>query len=170
MPRSRHFETAGARAPMSAAIAAWESQSSMTELNDVTESTIPNLIRPFVLFGKDNMSGDARLPQRHAVFMKKPKSVSDFKEQFTARIARARHDAGYTQASMAIELGLAKEDDPAPASTYAKYETRSMMPHHLIPIFCGLCDKTTGWLYSGPVVERPVEKRGRKPKPARRSA
>lgn len=68
--------------------------------------------------------------------MKKSKSVSDFKEQFTARIARARHDAGYTQASMAIALGLAKEDDPAPASTYGKYETRSMMP---------LVEKPTGW-------------------------
>lgn len=97
--------------------------------------------------------------------MKKPKSVSDFKEQFTAKIARARHDAGYTQASMAVALGLAEEDDPSPASTYGKYETRSMMPHYLIPIFCGLVEKPTGWPYSGPAVERPVEKRGRKPKP-----
>lgn len=71
---------------------------------------------------------------------------------------------------MAIALGLAREDDPSPASTYGKYETRSMMPHYLIPIFCGLVDKTTGWLYSGPAVERPVEKRGRRPKHQKRVA
>jgi len=116
------------------------------------------------------VSGDLGNPQGHYVLMKKPKSISDFKEQFTARIARARHDAGYTQASMAIALGLAKDDDPSPAGTYGKYETRSMMPHHLIPIFCGLVEKPTGWLFSGPVVERPVEKRGRKPGKSKRAA
>ena len=90
--------------------------------------------------------------------MKNGASVSTFVEQFTARTAYARHKAGYTQETMAADLGLTQ-------GVYHKYEKRGPMPHHLIPVFCGLCDITMGWLYSGPVVERPVEKRGRKPKP-----
>lgn len=102
--------------------------------------------------------------------MKKPRNVSDFKEQFLARTAYARHKAGFTQASMAIEMGLAKEDDPKAASSYQKYETRSPLPHHLIQAFCALTDVTVGWLYNGPAVERPIEKRGRKPKVIKRRA
>lgn len=98
--------------------------------------------------------------------MKKAKPVSDFKEHFTARVAHARHKAGYTQASMAEALGFGAADDPSAQGKYHKYEKRSLMPHHLIPQFCALCDVTVGWLYNGPVVERPVERRGRQPKPA----
>ncbi len=102
--------------------------------------------------------------------MKKPRKVSDFKEEFLARTAYARHNAGFTQASIAIEMGLAAEDDSKAASAYQKYETRSPLPHHLIPSFCALTNVTIGWLYSGPAVERPVEKRGRKPKTVKRRA
>ena len=93
-----------------------------------------------------------------------------FKEQFTARVAFARHNAGYTQATMGEALGFGEVSDPSTQGKYHKYEKRSMMPHHLIPQFCALCDVTVGWLYNGPAVERPVEKRGRKPKPAPRKA
>ncbi|MBY9039495.1 hypothetical protein K7461_29395, partial [Pseudomonas fluorescens] len=57
-------------------------------------------------------------------------------------------------------------DDASAQGKYHKYEKRSLMPHHLIPQFCALVDQTVGWLYNGPAVERPVEKRGRKPKPS----
>lgn len=100
--------------------------------------------------------------------MPKTASPTSFKDQFTARVAWARHKAGYTQATMGEALGLGKADDPSTASIYGKYERRSMMPHHLIPSFCALVEQTVGWLYNGPVVERPVEKRGRKPIPAPR--
>jgi transcriptional regulator with XRE-family HTH domain len=104
--------------------------------------------------------------------MKKAASVTSFKDQFTARVAYARHKAGYTQATMAEALGLGAPDEAGGQGKYHKYEKRSMMPHHLIPQFCSLCDVTVGWLYNGPVVERPVEKRGRKRKaaPVRRAA
>jgi transcriptional regulator with XRE-family HTH domain len=98
--------------------------------------------------------------------MKKPNPISTFKDQFTARVAFARHKAGYTQATMAEALGFGPADDSKAQGKYHKYEKRSMMPHYIIPQFCALCDVTVGWLYNGPVVVRPVEKRGRKPKPA----
>lgn len=100
--------------------------------------------------------------------MAKTPSATTFKEQFTARVAYARHKAGYTQATMAEALGFGPADDPSAQGKYHKYEGRSLMPHHLIPQFCALVDETVGWLYNGPVVARPVEKRGRKPKPAPR--
>jgi transcriptional regulator with XRE-family HTH domain len=92
-------------------------------------------------------------------------STKAFKDQFTARIAYARHKAGYTQATMAEALGFGPPEDPSAQGKYHKYEKRSFMPHPLIARFCDLCDITTGWLYSGPAVARPVENRGRKPKP-----
>jgi transcriptional regulator with XRE-family HTH domain len=97
--------------------------------------------------------------------MKKTGSPSTFKDEFTARVAFARHKAGYTQATMAEALGFGSADDPSAQGKYHKYEKRSLMPHYLIPTFCALCDITVGWLYNGPAVARPVETRGRKPKP-----
>lgn len=135
------------------------------------ESTIPNQIRQIVFKDNTNLSADWENSQGQYVLMKKPRSVKDFNDQFLARTAYARVAAGKTQAQMAIELGLAEPDDKDAQSKYQKYETRSTLPHHLIAPFCALVDKTTGWLYSGPAVDRPVEKRGRKRKPlARRIA
>jgi hypothetical protein len=123
-----------------------------------------NQVRQLVLFGKANVSNDGENSQGHTVLMKKA-AVSDFKEQFTARVAFARHEAGYTQATMAEALGFGPVTDKSAQGKYHKYEKRSLMPHYLIPQFCALCDKTVGWLYNGPVVARPVEKKGRKAKP-----
>lgn len=169
--RCHHFETADARTPSSEAMASLVVQSSMTERNDV-ESDMSDQIRQLVLKDKDNLSADGENLQGHNVLMKKPHAVSTFKDQFTARVAYARHKAGYTQVTMAEALGLGAADDPSAQGKYHKYEKRSLMPHHLIPQFCALCDITVGWLYNGPVVARPVEKRGRKPKsmPDRRVA
>ncbi|PPQ42123.1 hypothetical protein CKO39_18205 [Rhodopseudomonas palustris] len=36
-------------------------------------------------------------------------------------------------------------------SHYAKYETRSPLPHHLIVPFCTLCEITPAWLYSAAI-------------------
>jgi hypothetical protein len=165
LSRCHHLETAGARAPISSAIASLEDQSSMTNRNDF-KSGMVDLIRHEVLKHKDNLSGDPSSGERHNVLMKKPNAVSTFKEEFTARVAYARHKAGYTQATMAEALGFGPTTDSSAQGKYHKYEKRSLMPHHLIPQFCALCEVTVGWLYSGPAVARPVEKRGRKPKPA----
>jgi hypothetical protein len=165
LSRCHHFETARSRAPSSSAIALRESHNSMTERKEDGESTIAHAIRQTVLFCKDILSTDVKCPQRHNVLMKKTGSPSTFKDEFTARVAFARHKAGYTQATMAEALGFGSADDPSAQGKYHKYEKRSLMPHYLIPTFCALCDITVGWLYNGPAVARPVETRGRKPKP-----
>ncbi len=164
LSRCHHLEIAAARAPRSAAIVSRKGQSSMMDRNEIG-SVIDLHIRQQVLKSKDILSGDDGKALGHNVLMKDGKSTKEFKDQFTARVAYARHKAGYTQATMAEALGFGPPDDPSAQGKYHKYEKRSFMPHALIPRFCDLCNVTTGWLYSGPPVARPVEKRGRKPKP-----
>jgi hypothetical protein len=41
-----------------------------------------------------------------------------------------------------------------PAGTYTRYETRTMMPHHLIPRFCQLTGVNADWLFFGPTAAR----------------
>ena len=48
---------------------------------------------------------------------------------------------------MADALGI-------PAGTYTRYETRTMMPHHLIPRFCQLTGVNADWLFFGPTLAR----------------
>lgn len=163
LSRCHHLETAGAPAPRSAAIASREGQSSMIDRNEA-KSDMPMLLRPIVLKRKDILSGDAGILKGHNVLMSPAVNTKVIKDHFTARIAYARHRAGYTQATMAEALGFGPADDPKGQSKYHKYEKRSFIPHTLIPQFCALCDVTVGWLYNGPIVARPVEKRGRKPK------
>jgi len=50
---------------------------------------------------------------------------------------------------MADALGI-------PAGTYTRYETRTMMPHHLIPRFCQITGVTTDWLFYGPTSARAI--------------
>lgn len=165
LSRCHHLETAEARAPISDAIASREGHRSIMDWKD-GKWVMPEPIRQSVLKSKDILSGDVCKTLGHNVLMKSGDTTKVFKDQFTARVAYARHKAGYTQATMAEALGFGPPDDPSAQGKYHKYEKRSFMPHALIPRFCDLCDVTTGWLYSGPAVARPVEKRGRKPKPA----
>lgn len=165
LSRCHHLETAEDLAPISAAIASRDGHRSMMDWKD-GKWVMPPPIRQSVLKHKDILSGDVCKTLGHNVLMSSSDSTKVFKDQFTARVAYARHKAGYTQATMAEALGFGPPEDPSAQGKYHKYEKRSFMPHALIPRFCDLCDVTTGWLYSGPAVARPVEKRGRKPKPA----
>lgn len=167
LSRCHHLDTADDLAPISNAMVSLEDHSSMMARNDLS-SLMPEHIRQSVFKSKDKLSGDVGLHSGHDVLMKTEQSSRLFKEEFTARVAFARHKAGYTQATMAEALGFGPVDDPAGQSKYHKYEKRSLMPHHLIPKFCALCEINVAWLYSGPAVARPVEKRGRKPKPSPR--
>lgn len=65
-----------------------------------------------------------------------------YRSQFCARVAALREASGYTQKAMADALGLDRD-------AYAKYETRSILPHNLILPFCALVGVTSDFLLSG---------------------
>jgi len=156
LSRCHHFETAEAPAPMSAAMASREAQSSMMDRNEV-KSAIPNPLRHLVLNGKDNLSADVGIIQRHNVLMSRPQPDSQFKSLFLARTALARENAGLTQEQMAEALGMEQ-------SKYSKYEVRTELPHHLIIPFCSLCSVSPAWLFTAV-----VEPRENKPRRRRRT-
>lgn len=60
-----------------------------------------------------------------------PPVPSKFKAAFHARIKLARQGAGLTQEEIAQRMGIRQDK-------YAKYETRSLMPHHLLSRFSEL--------------------------------
>lgn len=55
---------------------------------------------------------------------------------------RARQNAGFTQETMAVRLGVAR-------CTYELYECRSPLPHELIKPFCTLANIGPAELYKG---------------------
>ncbi len=74
-------------------------------------------------------------------------SPAAYRAAFFRRVRTAREL--YTD-----EPGLMAEALNIPAGTYTRYETRTMMPHHLIPRFCQLTGVTTDWLFFGPTAAR----------------
>ncbi len=57
--------------------------------------------------------------------------ASAFKKGFLARTKQARKRTSYSQNTLGELLGLDQ-------GTYKQYETRSLIPHRLIPQFCAL--------------------------------
>ena len=67
----------------------------------------------------------------------------DYKQQFFKRLKKMRRQAGYqTQAAFADELSI-------PANNYATYETRTLLPHYLIPTVCELLNCSPWLLLTG---------------------
>lgn len=141
-----HLETTRLPAPTSLESASRESQSSTTERNEV-KSDIAPLLRQSVLNCKDVLTADFFDEVRQTVPMI---GNSLFKQQFLARTALARERSGRSQEDMAKDLGISQ-------GTYHKYETRTPLPHSLIPAFCTLCRITMEWLYTA-AVELPEPK------------
>ena len=67
---------------------------------------------------------------------------SKFHDEFLRRVREAREAVGYTQVEIATGLGI-------PQDHYKQYETRSFMPHELIPRFCVITRVSTDWLLTG---------------------
>lgn len=70
------------------------------------------------------------------------REASKYAEDFRSRLTQARKDAGFTQETFAAALGLSRD-------TYAKYETRSLLPQELIAAAAGLTDIPLAYLLSG---------------------
>jgi DNA-binding XRE family transcriptional regulator len=158
-----HFRMAGTPAPRSDAIASCDGQSRITSRNEAG-SCMPNVLGQSVLKSKPNVSHDDCGPMGQNVPMKN-QAKSAYKAAFLGRVAAARLLRFETQDPAATAIGLAQD-------TYKQYETRSLMPHHLIPRFCAICGVSTEWLISGkgagPAVMPAPEVKPRAPKRAAR--
>src|SRR5581483_3703613 len=65
-----------------------------------------------------------------------------YRRQFFERVRAARVSAGKSPAEMAQLLRVPKD-------TYHRYETRTLLPHHLMEIFCKLTRSDLDWLVTG---------------------
>lgn len=74
--------------------------------------------------------------------MDKGPGASAYKADFIGRIRAARDSRFAAQEDLCEVLDIKQ-------SLYGKYETRSLMPHNLIPRFCKACGVTTEWLFTG---------------------
>jgi DNA-binding XRE family transcriptional regulator len=145
--RSHHLSMAATvsspEASSSVAIAERDDQSSMMARKD-RGAGMQESIRQIVCNHKVKVSGDGGAARGQKPLMTTASTKSGFKAEFLARTKQARVARGYTQAEMEVLLGLSK-------NTYKWYESRSFLPHDLIPRFCLLTDVEPGWLYGDPV-------------------
>lgn len=99
-----------------------------------------------VPFVKDNVSpdfaGEICEPRRMIEWL----GEAEFNDRLCARVARLRDERGWTQAQMATALGV-------PFERYKKYETRSPLPHYLIPRFAQHVDRDVAYILTGRAAE-----------------
>lgn len=170
LSRCHHLETAGARTPMSDAMASFEDQSAITSRKDRI-SAIAGVLGQIVLKCKDNLALDSKKILGHAVPMAESETEAQHKQAFIARVKAARVAKGLKQWQMAEALGGMAQDK------YKQYESRSYLPPHLVERFSLICGVNPGWLVTGrgeralkpiesvPAVQTPIPK----PKRQRRS-
>jgi hypothetical protein len=69
-------------------------------------------------------------------------SESEYKDAFIERVKAARIATGMKQWQIAEALGM-------PQDKYKQYESRSLIPHHLMGRFCIICRVEPDWLVTG---------------------
>ncbi len=142
--RCRHFSTAApvksAGLAISDAIASEEAHKSMMERNDLGAG-MPESLGQNVLNHKATLSRDCEPARAEKAGMVKGSTKSAFKAEFIARTRQARIARGYSQEQMAALLDMAQ-------GTYKQYESRSLLPHDLVPRFCLLCGVDERWLFT----------------------
>jgi transcriptional regulator with XRE-family HTH domain len=70
-----------------------------------------------------------------------------FDNAFCARVQELREGKGWVAEQMATALGI-------PVDRYRKYETRSPMPHYLIPQFAQVVDRSIEYVMTGKETKR----------------
>jgi hypothetical protein len=143
--RCHHLDTAVAGAPVSAAKASREGQSSMIDRKEAN-SVMPMLLGQLVPKRKAIVSADCAQLSGHTVLMEEEdekQAESQWREEFRQRLITAR--GSRTQAVMAELLGIR-------TNTYGKYEggRKSMMPVRLLPRFAKICGISLEELIEGP--------------------
>lgn len=76
--------------------------------------------------------------------------ASTFKRAFLNRTRELREKTGRTQADMAEALGI-------PKATYEKNETRTLLPHYLIPRFAQIVQTDIAFMFTGRGQSRPLD-------------
>jgi hypothetical protein len=76
-----------------------------------------------------------------------PSTPATYRSAFFRRVRTARELFSEDYKAMAHALGI-------PEGTYYRYETRTMLPHHLVPRFCQLTGINADWLFNGPSAAR----------------
>ncbi len=84
-------------------------------------------------------------------FMKPRVTEAAYQKAFFAKVKFARHGAGYTAPEMAELLGISKDK-------YYRYESRHMMRHDLIPVFCDVTKTDVIKLMSPPASTRKIKR------------
>jgi hypothetical protein len=72
----------------------------------------------------------------------KPYTPTTYRKAFVQRVRAARTLSERTPLQMAEALGIPKD-------TYHRYETRTLLPHHLLEVFCQLTAQDLTWLVTG---------------------
>lgn len=83
----------------------------------------------------------ARPPGRLPV-MAKPYTPTQYRKAFTGRVKAARTVSGLTPLELAEKLSIPKD-------TYHRYETRTLLPHHMLELFCVVTGADLLWLITG---------------------
>ena len=103
---------------------------------------MPALIGQSVLKCKANLSLDEELSLGHNVQMADSETETEYKQRFMERVAQARIARNLKQWQIAEALGMAQDK-------YKQYESRSLLPHHLIGRFCIVTRVDPEWLITG---------------------
>ena len=93
---------------------------------------------PGTIFGMEKPAGRPR----------KQMTPSAYEEAFRRRVRNAR--ALYTENPKEMARALGVRED-----TYYRYESRTMLPHHLMQRFCEITGVTLEWLVNGPKPGQP---------------
>lgn len=107
----------------------------MIERNELSVD-IRRFIRPTVLDDKPIMGRDEGAGDKFNC----PMTKTEHRQLFIARVIEARRRRFETQQDLCDVLDI-------PQPKYSKYETRSYMPHDLIPRFIKATGVTYEWLY-----------------------
>jgi hypothetical protein len=142
-----HFVTMPAETPISdpmANLAPWASfgpQSSMTSRNEVI-SIMPQPLGQLVLKRKAKLSLDDFTALGQNVPMTEADDKETYRTDFIDRVRRARGSTGKKQWEIALSMGVEQDE-------YKHWESKRLMPHHLIARFCFACHVDPVWMLTG---------------------
>lgn len=117
-------------------------QSAMISWNEDGVSVMPTLLGQSVLNCKADVSLDWGFRRGQNVRMAETETEAQYKSAFIARVKTARMARNFKQWQLAEALGM-------PQDKYKQYETRSLLPHHLIGRFCIITHVEPEWLLTG---------------------